>query len=153
MENLNNKSNENTENGLEKSNSPDNLLNKYNFENLHSSIEKSHLKKYVIQIESENTEYFDSFSPEERSVLINKFLLRQQEDLTSRGRNKRLIGYTKHLLIVIFTIIIGLPLTYYLINESVKITAQNYRETQANFEKLYKKRGVTKKDLSKLRRL
>ena len=103
-------------------------------------------KKFVIQIDSDNVDYFESFSPGERTKLINKFLSLEQIKSRSNYRKKRLKEYLIHLSIV-------LPVFYYCVNKLVLLTLENYKQTQINFEKLYNDNSLKKKDLTKLRYL
>ncbi len=123
----------------------------YTLDNLSAKLNNQNFKKFVIQIDNDNVDYFESFSPTERQKLINKFLTLEQIKSSSDYRKKRIKEYLIHISIVIITIFIFLPFFYYSINKLVLLTLENYKQTQINFEKLYNDNSLKKKDLSKLR--
>ena len=126
-------------------------LKLYSFNKLSSNSNNRNFKKFVIQINNDNIEYFESFSPSERISLINKFLSLEQIKSRSDYRKKRIKEYIIHLSIVILTVFIFLPLFYFSINKLVLLTLENYKQTQLNFEKLYKDNSLKKKDMTKLK--
>lgn len=125
----------------------------YSLDKLSVQSKEQSFKKFVIQIDSDNVDYFESFSPGERTKLINKFLSLEQIKSRSNYRKKRLKEYLIHLSIVVLTIFIVLPVFYYCVNKLVLLTLENYKQTQINFEKLYNDNSLKKKDLTKLRYL
>lgn len=125
----------------------------YTLNNLTSKLNNQSFKKFVIQIDGDNVDYFESFSPTERQELINKFLSLEQIKSRSDYRKKRLKECLIHLAIVMVTIFVFLPLFYFSINKLVLLTLENYKQTQMNFEKLYNKNSLKKKDMTKLRRM
>ena len=50
----------------------------YTLDTLSSKLNNQNYKKFVIQIDNDNVDYFESFSPSERTKLINKFLSLEQ---------------------------------------------------------------------------
>ena len=126
-------------------------LKLYSFNKLLSNSNNQNFKKFVIQIDNDNVDYFESFSPRERVSLINKFLSLEQIKSRSDYRKKRIKEYLIHLSIVILTVFIFLPLFYFSINKLVLLTLENYKQTQLNFEKLYKDNSLKKKDMTKLK--
>lgn len=123
----------------------------YSLDTLSSKLNNQNFKKFVIQIDNDNVDYFESFSPTERQELINKFLSLEQIKSRSDYRKKRIKEYLVHLAIVIVTIFVFLPFFYYSINKLVLLTLENYKQTQINFEKLYNNNSLKKKDMTKLR--
>ncbi len=123
----------------------------YTFDTLSSKLNNQNYKKFVIQIDNDNIDYFESFSPSERTKLINKFLSLEQIKSRSDYRKKRIKEYIIHLTIVIVSIFVFLPFFYYTINKLVLLTLENYKQTQINFEKLYNDNSLKKKDLTKLK--
>lgn len=126
-------------------------LKLYSLDKLSSNLKNQNFKKFVIQIDNDNVDYFESFSPSERVSLINKFLSLEQIKSRSDYRKKRIKEYLIHLSIVIVTVFIFLPLFYFSINKLVLLTLENYKQTQLNFEKLYKDNSLKKKDMTKFR--
>ena len=126
-------------------------LKLYSLDKLSSNLNNQNFKKFVIQIDNDNVDYFESFSPSERVSLINKFLSLEQIKSRSDYRKKRIKEYLIHLSIVILTVFIFLPLFYFSINKLVLLTLENYKQTQLNFEKLYKDNSLKKKDMTKLK--
>ena len=116
-------------------------LKLYSLDKLSSNLNNKNFKKFVIQIDNDNVDYFESFSPSERVSLINKFLSLEQIKSRSDYQKKRIKEYLIHLSIVIVTVFIFLPL----------LTLENYKQTQLNFEKLYKDNSLKKKDMTKFR--
>ena len=123
----------------------------YTYDALSSKLNNQNFKKFVIQIDNHNVDYFESFSPIERQELINKFLSLEQIKSSSDYRKKRIKEYSIHLLIVVVTIFVFLPFFYYTINKLILLTLDNYKQTQINFEKLYNDNSLKKKDMTKLR--
>ena len=54
-----------------------------------------------------------------------------------------LIKFTKHTFVAIMTILISLPIMFFVVNKSIELTVKNYKDVQYNFEKLYESRGKT----------
>ncbi|OLA95060.1 MAG: hypothetical protein BHW64_00635 [Candidatus Melainabacteria bacterium LEY3_CP_29_8] len=123
----------------------------YTLDTLSSKLNNQNYKKFVIQIDNDNVDYFESFSPSERTKLINKFLSLEQIKSRSDYRKKRIKEYIIHLTIVIVSIFVFLPFFYYTVNKLVLLTLENYKQTQINFEKLYNDNSLKKKDLTKLK--
>lgn len=122
-------------------------IENYTLKTLSESASHDENKKFVIQINRENLDYFESFSTSERNDLINNFLSKKQKFESVNNRKERLFEYTKRLLIVIVTTFLFLPSIYFVINKSVLLTISNYRQTQENFSKLYRKHSLKKRAL------
>lgn len=105
-------------------------------------------KKYVIYIDSDNINYMENLSVNERKQIINKILKEQNElDIKTRELNARK-RFLKHALLACFTFIIGLPIMFIAVNKAVEITIDNYQFAKANFMKLYKEKGKIKMEES-----
>lgn len=65
-------------------------LKLYSLDKLSSNLNNKNFKKFVIQIDNDNVDYFESFSPSERVSLINKFLSLEQIKSRSDYRKKGL---------------------------------------------------------------
>lgn len=102
------------------------------------------VKKYVFAVSTDYVKKIDEMNLDERSAFINEAIcLKISEDKGSRKRAFKL-SILKHIVVAIFTVIIGVPLMFILVNKSINLTVKSYRYTQDNFEKLY--RDKLKKD-------
>ncbi len=111
-------------------------------------------KKYVLKINKKYREIIDKMSIEEREQYFNAMLEFYISNQSSIEKKFRLKDALVHILIVVITTLIGLPLIFFFANKSMEITVSNYKQTQTNFVNLYRdKGGLKKKDLSKLRNL
>ena len=80
-----------------------------------------------------------------------KFYLANQPSIEKKFKIKDTLT---NIIVIISTVIIGLPLIFFITNKSIELTVSNYQQTQTNFVNLYKdKGGIKKKDLTKLRNL
>lgn len=111
-------------------------------------------KKYVVAISPKNVPYFEELSPEKRTCIINNLIEEYQEKQRLNPEIERSKRFFKHSLVVVGTILIGLPLFFFVVNASIEATANSYRAVQNNFEKLYQQKGgVKRKDLTKMQNL
>lgn len=101
-------------------------------------------KKYVIYINSENIEFIEKLSINERKLVINKILREQDELIAKKKREEEINKFIRHAIVAAFTVIIGLPLLYILVNKSLEVTIANYKESQRNFATLYREQGKIK---------
>ena len=100
--------------------------------------------KYVIYIDSENTEFKESLTVKERKNLINR-ILREQDDIALTRRRLGLVQTViKHSIIAIITISLAIPAVYFTINASLEASINNYRRSQTIFKTLYKEKGKIK---------
>lgn len=101
--------------------------------------------KYVIYIDPQNVDFIESLTVKERKKLINK-ILREQDDIgITKQRFKVVQTVICHVIIAIVTIVISIPVIYYIINASLEASINNYRRSQTNFQVLYKEKGkITK---------
>lgn len=103
------------------------------------------VKKYVIHVDPENVDYMEHLTINERRKVINKILKEQAiftEEEIREKRNKKRIA---HLLLMVLTFSIALPVFFVAINTSVKMTLQSYSSSKNNFAKLYKEQGKIKR--------
>lgn len=97
-------------------------------------------KKFVVMVNSENVEFFDKISMEERTKLFNKLLSKYQTDQKAAKEKAHIIKFSKHMFVGIMVILISLPIMFLIVNKSIELTINNYRDVQNNFEKLYESR-------------
>ena len=105
-------------------------------------------KKFVVMVNSENVEFFDKIPMEERTQLFNKLLSDYQRNTLIKKTRKHLIKFSKHMFVAIMTIIISLPIMFVVVNKSIEMTVNNYRDVQNNFEKLYESKTQNKMNSS-----
>lgn len=98
-------------------------------------------KKYVIYINSENIDYMENLSTNERKILINKILKEQNELTIKQKEAERIKRFTINMVIITLTIIIAFPILFMVVNKGLDITMDNYRQARDNFTKLYKQKG------------
>lgn len=101
-------------------------------------------KKYVIYIDPENVEFMENLSINERKIIINKILREQDEFIQQQIIKEDRRRYFLHAMTVLFTILIGFPLTFFLVNLSMNTTIENYQQAQKNFSTLYREQGKIK---------
>jgi hypothetical protein len=97
--------------------------------------------KYVIYIDPENVDFIEGLTVKERKNLING-ILRQQNDISiTKQRFKVIQTIIRHVIILILTIAIAIPVVYHAINASLEATINNHRNAQTNWQVLYKENG------------
>ncbi len=101
-------------------------------------------KKYVIYIDSENVDFIESLSINERKTIINDILKEQDIVIKKQRQNEARNRYIKHLTVASFTFIICFPLLFILVNKSLEVSINNYQTSRENFVKLYKEQGKIK---------
>lgn len=101
-------------------------------------------KKYVIYINSENIDFIENLSIDERKDIINKILKEQNEvSIKTKELNKK-AKYLKHALVACLTFIIGFPMMFVIVNKSIESSMTNYQQAKQNVAKLYKQGGKVK---------
>ncbi len=101
-------------------------------------------KKYVFRIQQEYTAFLDNLSYDEKNKIINKSL---KDIIANQASERRKIMFkegVRHLIIILVTLIIGIPLTFKIVNFSIKSTLKSYNYMQVNFEKLYQQKQLEK---------
>lgn len=105
---------------------------------------RENYKKYVIYVSEENVEYIDSLSIQDRKKIIND-ILHDRDVIAKRTRRfKENAKFTNQILIMIFTVVLALPVFFFLLNKSIETTILNYQQAQQNFVKLYREQGKIK---------
>ena len=98
-------------------------------------------KKFVVMVNAENVEFFDKIPMEDRTKLFNTLLSEYKNNLESNNKKKKMIKFTKHMLVSVFTILISLPIMFIVVKKSIQLTIKNYKDVQYNFEKLYESKN------------
>lgn len=101
-------------------------------------------RKYVIYVDSENIDFMENLSIDERKEVINR-VLKEQHNLSMqtkefRKRKKQL----NHALIACLTFIIGFPIMFIIVNKSIEASLTNYQQAKQNVARLYKQGGKVK---------
>lgn len=106
-------------------------------------------KKFVVTANVDNVEFFDSLSVEERSEVFNEILADYIKKVDKIKGKKHLKKILIHLTIALLTLIVALPLLFFIVNQSIHFTVLNYKHAQTNFEKLYENHGVSVKPVKR----
>lgn len=101
-------------------------------------------KKYVIYVNSENIDFMENLSLNERREVINKILKDQNqltiEQIQSREKQRRF----SHSILALVTFVICVPIIFIIVNKAIDITIVNYQKARGNFSRLYKEEGKIK---------
>ncbi len=103
-------------------------------------------KKYVIYINSDNIDFMENLSIEERKKMINKILKEQNEISTKNKELEAKKRYFINLILACITFIISFPILFYIVNKATEATIKNYDQARQNFSTLYKERGKIKQN-------
>lgn len=104
-------------------------------------VHDKNIKKYVIYIDSENVDYMESLSVDERKNVINGILKdKNSKDIVAR-ESARIRKYVFHVILACMAFIIFFPLIFSLINNATEISIANYKIAKQNFSKLYRNDG------------
>ncbi len=108
-----------------------------NVKNQNDSDDINKSKKFVFHIASEHIDFIESLSFQEKHNLINYLITDYRNN---NLLNKKTIDpeKIKKGIIIIITILVGIPLIFFLINTSLSLTMSGYLEMQRNFEKIIK---------------
>lgn len=109
-----------------------------------TSSEEKKPKKFVIHIQPENIDYFESLSADDRSKIINTFLFSHLSRAAKDRRKKIIVNLLRHIFVILLTIVIGFPIIFYIVNKSITSTLKSYQYMQVNFERLYQERAIKK---------
>ena len=98
-------------------------------------------KKFVVMVNPENIDFFDKIPMEERAVLFNTLLSNHKKSIETAKSKKKMIKFSKHMFVAIMTILLSLPVMFLIVNKSIELTINNYKDVQNSFEKLYESRN------------
>lgn len=98
-------------------------------------------KKYVVYVDSENIDFMENLTIEERKELINKILKEQNEITIQTQEFNKKSKALKHAILAIITFIIGFPVMFIVVNKSIESTMTNYQQAKQNVARLYKPGG------------
>jgi len=105
--------------------------------------EKNADKKFVFTINGDIVPYIEKIEPEGRNDYINLALSdRLQKDKIIKRHNE-LVLYAKHLFVAFITLVVGVPILFFLVNKSIEFTMKSYDHAQESFEKLYNESVIT----------
>jgi len=94
-------------------------------------------KKFVFKIESENIDFVEGLSYQEKNEIVNKLFSDYQNSSVLNKKFNSSINLTKKAAVIFLAALIGIPLIIFLIGVSVHFTKISYTEMQTNFEKLF----------------
>lgn len=98
-------------------------------------------KKYVIYIDPENVNFMESLSINERKLVINRILMEEDASVAKQKKIEARRKHTINVIIATLTVVIGLPVMFYAVNNSLIVTMKNYQQAKENFSKLYREHG------------
>lgn len=94
-------------------------------------------KKFVFQVYSDNIDFVETLSYQDKNDLVNQLLsdYRSASSYNEKVDNK--INLTKKAVIIFLAVVLGIPLILYLTSISLHLTKSSYVEMQNNFQKLF----------------
>lgn len=98
-------------------------------------------KKYVIYVDSENIDFIENLTIDERRIIINKILKEQNAVAVKQKIMQARKKFIKHILVATATIIIGFPILFFVVNKAMEASIINYKQAQQNFIDLYKSKN------------
>lgn len=101
-------------------------------------------KKYVVYVDPESIDFMERLSINDRKTIINKILREQEETIAKQRYIDRRQKFLRHIIVATLTFIIGFPLLFFLVNNSMEATIYNYKQAQKNFGTLYREGGKIK---------
>jgi len=94
-------------------------------------------KKFVFQVNTENIDFVERLSYQEKNDLINYLIKNYRFANASQKKKTEESAFIKKCVIIFLAITVGLPLIIYLTGLSFSLTKTNYTYMQKNFEKLF----------------
>lgn len=101
-------------------------------------------KKYVIYINSDNIDFMESLSQDERKNIINRVLKNQNQLSIEKKKRDEKVEYTAHVILACITFIVVFPIMFIGVNKALEATISNYQQAKSNFSKLYREQGKIK---------
>lgn len=98
-------------------------------------------KKYVIYVDSDNINFMEGLSIQERKDVVNKILREQNLMSVHEKELARRKKFFKHIIFACIIFIIAFPIMFFIVNTSMMATMKNYQQAKDNFSKLYKQQG------------
>jgi len=109
-----------------------------NQENLNiTDSETQRAKKFVFQVYSDNIDFVESLSYQEKNDLVNQLLNDYQVSSVINHKFNKSVNLAKKSVIIFLAVVLGIPLILYLASISLHFTKSSYSEMQTNFEKLF----------------
>lgn len=98
-------------------------------------------KKFIVYVSTpKNISFIESMDAQERHKVFNEFIELAQEKTNKEIHLQIIRNYIVHLMIIILTVIMSLPLLLFLCNKAYDYTVNSYADSIKNFEKLYQDR-------------
>ncbi|GBF23260.1 hypothetical protein tpqmel_0664 [Candidatus Gastranaerophilus sp. (ex Termes propinquus)] len=110
------------------------------------------VKKYIIYISRDFVDTLDLLDIDARNAYVNDALQLKYEIEKKSAKIEKFKRAVKHVAIVATTLVVGVPLTFFIINKSIDLTIANYSYIQTSFENLYRERAEKSKALRKLQK-
>lgn len=98
-------------------------------------------KKYVVYVDSENIDFMENLTIDERKELINKILKEQNEVTIQTKELTKKSKILKHAILAVITFLIGFPIMFIVVNKSFEASITNYQQAKQNVARLYKQGG------------
>ena len=94
-------------------------------------------KKFVFQVYSDNVDFIESLSYQEKNDLANQLFNDYRISSVINQKFNRSINIAKKSVAIFLAVVIGIPLLIYLVSISLDFTKSSYFKMQQNFEKLF----------------
>ena len=94
-------------------------------------------KKIVFYINPENIKYIESLPYQQKHAFINKLIAESRNNENENYKLDKSINLLKRTVIMIVSVLIGIPLLFFLLGVSLDLTKSSYLEMQKKFEKLF----------------
>ena len=111
------------------------LKDQENFNTVDSETQRA--KKFVFQVYSDNIDFVETLSYQEKNDLVNKLLNDYQVSSVINHKFNKSVNLAKKSVIIFLAIVLGIPLILYLASISLNLTKSSYVDMQTNFEKLF----------------
>jgi len=108
-----------------------------NFNNYDSENKVQSTKKFVFQIYSDNIEFIETLSYQEKNDLINYLVSEYQVSSNSNKKFNSGFNLAGKITLIILAFAVGIPLLFYILGVSFDLTKASYYSMQQNFEKLF----------------
>jgi len=113
----------------------ENLNEQEDFNYMDTEVRKS--KKFVFQVYSDNIEFVESLSYQEKNELVNQLFDDYRTSSVINHKFNKSINIAKKAVIIFFAVFVGIPLIIYLAAVSLHFTKSSYVDMQHNFENLF----------------
>lgn len=94
-------------------------------------------KKFVFRVYSDNVDFIESLSYQEKNDLVNQLFNDYRISSVINQKFNRSINIAKKSVFIFLAVVMGIPMIIYLASISLDFTKASYVEMQQNFEKLF----------------